>query len=309
MPLGNATSPLPANGATYVSLTQKLSWTANAAATSHDVYFGTNPSPSAGEFKGNQTATTYDPGMLTPNNTYYWRIDERNGTNIIAGTVWTFTTTQTAFGWYFNDANGTIASEAFGTNNGTLTNGPVWTNGLNSGALSFDGIDDYVSVPSNAALRISSGSLTISAWVKFNALPDLQTILAKGAANGNLNYALRTAASPSNDEFTFYFHDGGNWRVYTTNNANLATSTWYQVVLTFTIGNGSSIKVYLNNSLLTGSWVQGTGNEMPVTTTSPLTIGGLPTTQRLNGILDDIRMFRATLTANQIQQLYSAGPQ
>ena len=52
---GKATSPNPANGATAVSTTNDLSWTAGTGATSHDVYFGTT---SPGTFRGNQTGTT-----------------------------------------------------------------------------------------------------------------------------------------------------------------------------------------------------------------------------------------------------------
>ncbi|MHC4498453.1 MAG: choice-of-anchor Q domain-containing protein, partial [Planctomycetota bacterium] len=53
-----ATNPNPVNGATNVSRTADLSWTADPGASSHDVYFGTsNPPPSI----QNQTGTTYNP--------------------------------------------------------------------------------------------------------------------------------------------------------------------------------------------------------------------------------------------------------
>ena len=47
---------------------------------------------------------------------------------------------------------------------GTLTNGPVWTAGKNGNALSFDGVDDKVSLPST--LDISALPLTLEAWVR-----------------------------------------------------------------------------------------------------------------------------------------------
>src|SRR4029450_10771070 len=72
---GAASSPSPANGATLVLITVDPSWTAGSNAASHDVRFGTaNPPP----FVVNQTATTYDPGTLSANTIYYWRIDEVN---------------------------------------------------------------------------------------------------------------------------------------------------------------------------------------------------------------------------------------
>jgi len=92
-PPAKATSPNPAHLATSVSIDANLSWTAGSGATSHDVYFGTNPTPGAGEFKGNQAGTTYNPpGSLGYNTTYYWRIDEKNAGGTTTGDVWSFTT-------------------------------------------------------------------------------------------------------------------------------------------------------------------------------------------------------------------------
>ncbi len=87
--VGAAGRPFPANGASGVSTAAQLSWTAASSATSHDVYFGTtNPPP----FIRNQTATTFDPGVLTYSTTYYWRIDERGAGGTVTGDVWSFTT-------------------------------------------------------------------------------------------------------------------------------------------------------------------------------------------------------------------------
>ncbi|MHC4738395.1 MAG: LamG-like jellyroll fold domain-containing protein, partial [Planctomycetota bacterium] len=91
-PPGQASNPGPADSATDVVITVDLSWTAGSGATSHDVYFGTDSTPDAGEFQGNQTATTYDPGTMSYNTTYYWRIDEVNAAGTTTGAVWSFTT-------------------------------------------------------------------------------------------------------------------------------------------------------------------------------------------------------------------------
>jgi hypothetical protein len=75
--------------ATDVSLTVNLSWTAGSDATSHDVYFGTSDPPA---FVQNQAGTTYDPGTLTGETTYYWQIDEAGPGGNTTGGVWSFTT-------------------------------------------------------------------------------------------------------------------------------------------------------------------------------------------------------------------------
>lgn len=93
MPLpGPASGPNPSQGKTGVALDADVFWIAGSAADSHDVYFGTNPSPGAGEFQGNQAGTSFDPGALAYGTTYHWRIDEVNGAGTTTGTVWSFTT-------------------------------------------------------------------------------------------------------------------------------------------------------------------------------------------------------------------------
>jgi hypothetical protein len=84
-----ASNPAPAHQSGSAGINADLSWTAGARATSHDVYFGTsNPPPS----RGNQAATTYDPGTMVAGATYYWRIDEVNTSGTTTGLVWRFTT-------------------------------------------------------------------------------------------------------------------------------------------------------------------------------------------------------------------------
>jgi len=84
-----AINPNPTNGATGVSTTADLSWTAGLYATSHDVYFGTsNPLP----FILNQTTTIFDLGEIAFGTTYYWRIDEVGAHGTTTGKVWSFTT-------------------------------------------------------------------------------------------------------------------------------------------------------------------------------------------------------------------------
>ncbi len=91
-PPGQATNPNPANGAPDVWPDSNLSWTAGDSAESSNVYFGTDPTPDSGEFKGNRTGTTYDPGTMAENTTYYWRIDSVNTYDTTTGVVWSFTT-------------------------------------------------------------------------------------------------------------------------------------------------------------------------------------------------------------------------
>ena len=109
-PPGKATSPSPSTSATGVDSSTDLSWTAGSGATSHDVYFGTSNPPS---FVQNQAGTTYDPGALNDDTTYYWRIDEVNSSGTTTGDVWSFTTWPNL---YEPDAVSTIQGSAISGN-------------------------------------------------------------------------------------------------------------------------------------------------------------------------------------------------
>jgi probable HAF family extracellular repeat protein/predicted outer membrane repeat protein len=84
-----AGNPNPDDGAADVVTTTVLNWTADSFAQSHNVYFGTSINP---PFVSNQTDTTFDPGTMAFDTTYYWRIDELNKWDETAGVLWNFTT-------------------------------------------------------------------------------------------------------------------------------------------------------------------------------------------------------------------------
>jgi hypothetical protein len=87
--LFKASEPNPADGSAGVNINADVSWTASHDAISHNVYFGTSSPPL---FVCNQISTTFDPGTMAYDTTYYWRIDEINDSSITTGDVWSFTT-------------------------------------------------------------------------------------------------------------------------------------------------------------------------------------------------------------------------
>ncbi len=100
---GAVGNPNPANGAAGVEATPTLTWNPGALAASHELYFGIdlnavkNATKSSPEYKGTRALgdESYDPGVLTLETTYYWRIDEVNNPNPDSpwkGNVWSFTT-------------------------------------------------------------------------------------------------------------------------------------------------------------------------------------------------------------------------
>ncbi len=91
-PPGAASGPNPSNGATNVATSGNVSWSSGSNTDSFDVYFGTDSTPDAGEYQGNQAGTSFSAGTLAEGTTYYWRVDAVNAVGTTTGNVWSFTT-------------------------------------------------------------------------------------------------------------------------------------------------------------------------------------------------------------------------
>ena len=72
----------PQNKSTGISLTSTLSWSAYDPDPDdtivYDIYFGTSSTPPPPLVSSNQTASSYQPGMLSYSTRYYWRIVARD---------------------------------------------------------------------------------------------------------------------------------------------------------------------------------------------------------------------------------------
>ena len=91
-----ACAPVPADAATNVSDNANLAWGCGEAcgggAVNYDVYFGTNPTPGAGELQGSTATKAWNLPRLQKSTTYYWRIVTRDSNGTVPGPVWSFET-------------------------------------------------------------------------------------------------------------------------------------------------------------------------------------------------------------------------
>jgi hypothetical protein len=96
---GAVGNPNPSNGASDIGMNAILNWTPADNAASHQVYLGLDKqavqSADTGslEYKGPKALgdESFDPGLLDPETTYYWRVDEVYDGNPLKGPVWSFT--------------------------------------------------------------------------------------------------------------------------------------------------------------------------------------------------------------------------
>lgn len=89
-----AFQPVPADAATGVEIDATLNWRPGREAGSHKVYFGKDREAVAGGTVAAQTVAehSFTPATMDLASTYYWRVDEVNGTSVYEGDVWSFAT-------------------------------------------------------------------------------------------------------------------------------------------------------------------------------------------------------------------------
>ncbi len=86
LPPNKAVNPSPANGATGEDPAATiLTWDDGGGADSFNVYLN-------GVLQGNQTTTSFNPGVLGPFASYTWRIDSINADGTTTGDTWSFST-------------------------------------------------------------------------------------------------------------------------------------------------------------------------------------------------------------------------
>ena len=86
-------NPSPSHEAVNQTEQVNLSWEGGDPEddlVTYDIYFGTSNPPTT-LVSDDQLATTYDPGTLTYNTTYYWQVVASDGLEIAEGPVWSFT--------------------------------------------------------------------------------------------------------------------------------------------------------------------------------------------------------------------------
>jgi hypothetical protein len=138
--------------------------------------------------------------------------------------------------------SGTTWYDLGGGNNGTLTNGPTF-NSDNGGSIVFDGVDDYMVVPNNSSLNLSTNGGTIESFYSIESLPSNNTaVLSKrGDGDQSIPYHLGT---PANTTKVRCIVNNGSFFNAFDSNSSLGVGNIAHVVITFT---STSRKIYINS--------------------------------------------------------------
>lgn len=121
-------------------------------------------------------------------------------------------------------------------------------------ALNFDGINDYVSLPTASIIpQLSGGKVSISAWVNMTSRPNLATIIKNwgDATIGAFHFGLDGTTGKMSIAIT---QSDGNYVSLTSPNV-LSTGAWHNVAFT---ADGTTLKLYENGSVVASAAYDGT---------------------------------------------------
>jgi len=339
---GNAVEPYPGDGWRGVPTDVNLSWLPGCDTDSHNVYLGTDePNVAAGTsgtFQGNQTETSYDPGGLVANTTYYWRIEEvRAGPNS-PGEVWSFKTSSGVAGaimyYKFDGSLGADLPSSVVDSTGNETFYKFIADG--------NDVNDYVIYgQSNPAVNASSGTsaefspeaglyrngkgpgdllaldgfqYTVELWMNAYEIPgsldddprgEGDKLIARGGAFWTLEVRRRNGV--------IFLHTGSegdrqNKFIYTGKNT-IRENEWYHVAAVFDMTDAdAAMKLYLDGQLM-ASAARPQAN--PPDNNEPTAIGfqraGAGGEDYLKGLVDEVRISNVALTVDEF--LLVPGPE
>lgn len=160
--------------------------------------------------------------------------------------------------WRFDELNRTTATDSSGKgnqgtftgetwNDGTIT-GATFTSGQYGSALSFDGVDDRVSVSDSASLDLTS-AMTVTLWIKLPSIPiDERKILFKNGA-----YQIRTNPTGESPRISAFLWIGGVGEPRVSlPTADEETNNWMHLAITYDANAGANnFKLYKNGILKT----------------------------------------------------------
>jgi len=196
----------------------------------------------------------------------------------------------------FNEGAGGAAADSSGLNNKATINGAAWTpDGAYGGAMSFDGINDILTVAPHGSLNASQ--VTVEAWVLPAAIDGWRNVLLKqlsasGAAG--LTYALYANSDTDGGVGAYVRPSGISSDQHAASLDRLGVDEWHHLAFTY---NGSVLRLYVD-----GVNVASRRTSTALSTSSlPLFIGGNALWgEYFKGTIDEVRIYNRALSDGEV---------
>ena len=194
---------------------------------------------------------------------------------------------------YWNADN--HALDVKGSNDGTPRGGTTFASGFLNQAFSLDGVSRYVEVPDSPSLSLT-GPLTLEAKIRLNTNSVQQAIIEKYDVPGLNGYFLRIINGKLYAAVCNPTLAGAQQPALGT--TTVSTGDWHHVAAVY---DGTTIKLYLDG-VLDGSV---NSSFAPTNGSASLKIGarGDDANTRLNGLIDEVRIYNRALSEAEIQSL------
>ena len=191
--------------------------------------------------------------------------------------------------------NGNADDESGFNNNGTVSGAVLVPDrhGNPSSAYRFDGVNDYISIPSSASLNFQN-SVSINFWIKVEQFFERESY---PLSHGNWENRWKVSLTNKHIRWTVKTNTGTK---DLDSETELVQDSLYNVTVLY---DGSDYEIYINGELDAFSTFSG----QILTTTIDLMMGQvLPGNNQynFNGVLDDIRIYNYALSYSDIQSLY-----
>jgi hypothetical protein len=305
---GTGTCTLLLNTATSVTATFTATPTTNYTLSVTKVGSGTVTSSPAGIACGADCSELYASGAVvsltaTPASGYIFSAwsGACTGTGACSVTLnaaktvtATFTAAPTTTGlvaaYSFGAGTGTTAKDSSGLNNTGTLSGTIWaTAGRFGSALSFNGVNNFVTVNDTASLDLTTG-MTLEAWVYPTATMNGWRGIVQKETTGAIVYYLHANSSTNRPATGILV--GTEKQLHGTSRVPL--NTWTHLAATY---DGATQRLYVN-----GVQVASRAQTGPMGVSgSPLRIGGNSVWgEYFQGRIDEVRVYNRALTTAQI---------
>jgi len=190
--------------------------------------------------------------------------------------------------------SGTTWIDLIGSNNGTLTNGPVFTQEPKlepfggAGAVSFDGSGDALQIPNTTETNFGIGDFTIESWIKTGSTASPAVIIQDYGSPGSANGWIFRQDATNNNKLELIVFDGSDSNGYKVTGTSIITdNTWHHVAAT---REGTTIKVFVD-----GVQEASATNSFNITSTQDAYIGmHYNGAYPFNGHISNLRVVKGT---------------